>query len=327
LEEDYKEQLENREKNTRKKVLNHFAKDVVQHLKYRRVKISDGLTKYQSILKRLVQAELADVEFKQDCFELENKEFCLSWKNAEKKQSHIFSVKESLGKEIIDKVKHRSLMDRVSLQFHHNAQELPKEVYLDKFIGMRGYLQLNLLEIKSEKRRIEYLLANAYSDGNKSLPDDFGEKLLLIPAQKVELNTSFHPDLTKLNQLQSEGVKKHLAQVDEDNEKWFDQEENKLENWKEDQINDLKTSLDDLETEIALNKKELRKLSRLKEKIDFRKKIKSLEGKRDNKMIEFYEKKKEMSDKTEALLDYAEKSLELTHEIKTIFTIRWELLS
>jgi ERCC4-related helicase len=324
LEEDFKQELEIREKNTCQKLLNHFAKDVVQHLKSRRSEIDKGLTEYQSMLKRLVQAELVNVEFDKDCFEWENQEFCLDWKNAEKRQSNIFSVKESLGKEIINKVKQRELDGNVFLQFHHYDQELPKAACLEKFIGFKGYLQLNLLEIKTKKRRIEYLFANVYSDSNESLSENFGEELLLIPAKKESLEILFSPNIKKFEQLRKEQIKKYLVKVEEDNEKWFKQEEKKVENWREDQISYFQTSLDDLDKEIRLRKKKLRKL---KENKELRKKIRKLEKERDQKMMEFYQQKKEIDNKADDFLDDAEEGLELTHNITTIFTIRWELLA
>jgi ERCC4-related helicase len=328
LEEDFKPELEKREKNTGKKLLDHFAKDVVQHLKGRRSDIDRGLNEYQSMLKRLVQAELVDVKFDQDCFEWENQEFCLDWKNAEKRQSNIFSVKESLGKKIVDKAKKIQLRDNVFLQFHHDEyQERPKAVYLEKFIGFKGYLQLNFLEIKTKKRCVEYLLVNVYSDNNESLPENFGEELLLIPAKLGDKNTYFSPDVTKLEQLKEEKTKKYLAEVEEDHEKWFEKEEIKLDNWREDQISDLQTSLNDLNNEIRLRKKELRKLSNSKEKIELRKEIRKLEKQRDTKSMEINEKTKEIDNKADQLLDEAVESLELTHNIKTIFTICWELLA
>ncbi len=333
LEEEFKQTLETREKNTGKKLLNHFAKDVVQHLKARRSEIDNGLTKYQSMLKGLVQAELLNVKFDKDCFEWENQEFCLDWKNAEKRQTNIFSIKESLGKELVDEAKKRELIDNVFLQFHHNDQELPKAACLEQFIGFKGYLQLNLLEIKSKKRRVEYLFANVYSDNNEELPENFGEELfliparVLIPAREVDLNTSFSPDIKKLEKLQEEKTNKYLAKVEEDNEKWFDQEEIKLENWRKDQISDLQTSLEDLNNNIRSKRKELRKLSNSKEKIELRKEIRKLEKQRDSKSMEVNEKTKEIDNKTDNLLDDAEENLELSHKITTIFTIRWELLA
>lgn len=212
----------------------------------------------------------------------------------------------------------------VFLQFHHHEyQEQPKTVCLERFIGFKGYLQLNLLEIESNKRRVEYLLVNVYSDNNESLPENFGEELLLIPARQVDLNTSFTPDVIKLEQLKEEKTKKYLAEVEKDNEKWSEQEDIKLENWREDQIRDFQTSLDDLDQEIRLKKKELRNS---KEKIELRKEIRKLEKERDNKLMEFYEKKKQIDNTADQLLDEAVESLELTHNITTIFTIRWELL-
>ena len=124
--------------------------------------------------------------------------------------------------------------------------------------------------------------------------------------------------------MQKEKIKKSLAEVEEDNEKWFEQEESKLENWREDQISYFQTNLDDLDKEIRLRKKELRKL---KENKELRKEIRKLEKERDNKMMEFYKKKKEIDNKADDLLDDAEESLELSHNITTIFTIRWELLA
>jgi len=274
LEEDFKQQLEISEKNTAKKLLDNLANNVSSQLV-----ISDGLMKYQRMLKRLAQAE-------------------------------------SIHK--------RKLNDNVSLHFHHNEyKELPKAACLEKYIGFKGYLQLNLLEIKTKKRRVQYLLVNVYSDSNESLSENFGEELLLIPAKKESLDITFSPNIKKFEQLREEQIKKYLVKVKEDNEKWFKQEEKKVENWREDQISYFQTSLDDLDQEIRLKKKELRKL---KEKIELRKKIRKLEKERDNKMMEFYEKKKEIDNKADDLLDDAEESLELTHNITTIFTIRWELL-
>lgn len=230
-------------------------------------------------------------------------------------QAESINIKESLVK------------DNVFLQFHHEYQELPKAVYLEKYIGLKGYLQLNLLEIKSNKRRVEYLLVNVYSDNNESLPKNFGEELLLIPAIKVDLNTSFSPDTIKLEQLKKEKTKQYLAKVEEDNEKWIEQEESKLENWRRDQISDLQTSLDDLNKQIPLRRKELRKLSSSKEKMELRKEIRKLEKERDSYFNKINERTKKIDDQADKNLDEAVESLELTHNIKTIFTIRWELLT
>ncbi len=284
LEQDFKQQLE-----ATKKLLDNFT-----NKKSHQLMISDGLIKYQKMLKRLAQAES-------------------------------INIKNSLYKEEIEKIKKRQLRDNVFLQFHHNEYpELPKEVNLDKYIRFKGYLQLNLLKIKTNKRRVEYLLVNVYSDNNESLPENFGEELLLIPAKLGDKNASFYPDVIQLEQLKQEKTKKYLAKVEEDNEKWFNQEEIKLENWREDQISYFQTNLEDLDKEIRLKKKELRNS---KAKIELRTEIRKLEKARDNKMMEFYKNKKQIDNKADQLLDETVQSLELTHKIRTIFTIRWELLA
>lgn len=290
LEQDIKQELEATEKNTAKNLLDNFAHNV--NLSSRL--INNDLIKYQKMLKRLTQAES-------------------------------INIKDSLSKEEIEQIKKTQLIDNVFLQFHHHEyQELPKEINLEKYIGFKGYLQLNLLEIKTKKRRIEYLLVNVYSDNNESLAEHFGEELLLIPAKLGDKNADIYPDDTKLEQLKQEKTKECLAKIEEDNKKWFQQEENKLENWRDDQISYFKTSLDDLDQEIRLKKKQFRNLNQT---IELKKEIRKLEKERDNKLMEFYEKKKQIDNTADQLLDKAVESLELTHNIKTIFTIRWELLA
>ncbi len=81
-----------------------------------------------------------------------------------------------------------------------------------------------------------------------------------------------------------------------------------------------------LEKEIREAKKLARSLSTLDEKTKEQRRIKKMEKDRDDKMLEFFNTRKQVDEKMEELLDTIEAKLNLNPSQEPIFMIRWELV-
>lgn len=64
----------------------------------------------------------------------------------------------------------------------------------------------------------------------------------------------------------------------------------------------------------------------LEEKTTAQRQVKKLEKEHDKKMMEFFETRKQVDEKSDELLEEIEAKLKLSHTADEVFTIRWNLI-
>ena len=116
-------------------------------------------------------------------------------------------------------------------------------------------------------------------------------------------------------------------QVNRQNEKWLDEESEKLDAYADDLEKAAEAEIKELEGEIKDAKKALRTATELsmKEKLAEKRKIKNMEEERDNKRLAIFQRRKEIRQEVDDMLDEIADSLDNEAELTHLFTIRWSI--
>ncbi len=192
-------------------------------------------------------------------------------------------------------------------------------------IGQSGELVLEKIILKTANQTIEHLLLAACTTTGETLHPDTIDRLLELSVQKTK------PD-AKLNQT---GLLDSQLQVLEtncvnaaakDNERYYDDETEKLDRWAEDRRIALDIRIKQLDQEIKEARKASRQLPTLKEKMEAKKTLKQRERERDNLMLDYHEEKKKIEAEEDRLLADIEAALEMSQHREHLFAIRWQLV-
>lgn len=316
--------LEVREEAARQTLLNNFDRDVVAALKTRRDESKDFLKDYEQVLLDLAKAELPQADFQRNHFNYEGKRYDLSWVLAQENNSEFFRLQASehyLAWDLVKQAKERELafshlqFNYSDLQGHYSA--------LKPLIGQSGNLQAVKLSFAFANTQESYVLVVAQTDAGEVLSQENAEHLLCIPAQVIDSNISIDEDVLSATLL--EAINQKEEQTEQQLEAYFEQENEKLERWAEDRRKALMQTVDELDTEIKAYKKDARQLASTAEKIAAKKELRKLERKRDDALSEYHEAKKSIEQEEDKLLDEVSEKLELTKNVKALFSIRWTL--
>ena len=162
----------------------------------------------------------------------------------------------------------------------------------------------------------------------------FWSRLLILPNEiKVRkkyfciinayFESSFNFDLYSPN---NSLIKNYLEKINKDNEIFFLEEQEKIDNWSEDKRNAINLEIKNLDKEIKIFRQLARNKKTLLEKTKAQKDIKKLEKKRDGKMLSYFETVKEVEKKSDILLKDTENKLKSNHIIDELFTLYWHLI-
>lgn len=326
LQQDMAAALGVKEEAARLSLLNHFDRDVVSALKTRRDESNDFLHEYEQVLLDLAKAELPDAEIGRNHFRHAGKRFDLSWTNVQANDSEFFRLQASehyLAWDLVRKAKQRALAPAKLIFDESQLQGQYADLLLWK--GQSGTLQVVNLTFayNKDKTREQHLLILAQSHAGDRLPEKTAEHLLRVPA--IEQLLSKAVDSDQFEDWREEMLEEKQQQTEQQLDEYLEQESEKLERWADDQRSALMSKVDELSEEIKAFKKETRSLPSTKEKIAAKKQLRKLERQRDDALTEYHQAKKSIEQQEDELLDDVSARLELTSELKVLFTIEWEL--
>ena len=170
----------------------------------------------------------------------------------------------------------------------------------------------------------EYLIFTASTDKGKILSKDQCEKLFDIAGKQIS-----NGELNNVEAIESEyeTIKKSIVHdLTEKNTFYFDEEMNKLGKWGDDKKTTLRQTLKDLDDKIKILKKEVRLTGSLQDKLKAQKEIRSLDAKRDQAWKEYEDKKKEIDNQVDKLIDRIQAKMEQKVETEKLFAIRWRVV-
>lgn len=315
------ESLAAAEQDTRRAVLENLDADVVAKLRTRQGSVRTQLTDYQGHLLCLARAQLQDAEVNEDHLVYRGIRFDVDWRHVIDRDSQFLRISEGLGKRLIEQAKSCDLPPTF-LVFDYSGLGMEYSD-LRRYLGESGHLAVDLLTIESAET-VQYLMLAAYTESGQQLPKDTCHRLLKTPSQ--EAPSSSCADEAQLKAALDASADSHLSDAAKRNEEFFEEESDKLDRWAQDQREAMDLELKRLDSEIRAAKKALRGLPSLAEKAQAKRSIKTMEARRDERMLDFHQIRKQIAEREDELLDEVERKLALSHHRKRLFTIQWKLV-
>ncbi|MBL4761344.1 MAG: DEAD/DEAH box helicase family protein [Gammaproteobacteria bacterium] len=326
LQEDMKEALEVREASARESLMVNFDRDVVATLKNTRDSSHDFLQEYERVLLDLAKAELPEAKIETNHFFYQNRRYDLSWHLAEKCGSEFFRLQATehfLAWDLVKRAKNYPLTS-TRLEFHY-SQLVGEYAALKELTGQSGDIAVFDLSFTYNlgRTKTSQLFVIAKTDSGVFLSEENAAHLLCIPAQEAALDKPIGEQ--ELSAEMDTVVDKQKLLKEDELDDYLEQESTKLDRWAEDRRKALMEAVDELDEQIRQFKKDARQLASTKEKIEAKKGLRKLERKRDDELSEYHSAKKDIELEEDKLLDDVSEKLELTCNLRPLFSARWTL--
>jgi superfamily II DNA/RNA helicase len=325
LQEQLKEQLEVKVNETRRSLLENFDADVVDRLNTRRNRVTAQLSHYQKKLLLLARmAFAADGSFTatENGFNVGETLYSLDWHHAVQHDHNLFRMSEGLGLELLERYK-ADRLESTHLAFVYQREDT-QWADVKNLVSKKGMLRVTKVGIGSSEEKRERLILAAITDSGEVVHPETVERILQLPiseqGKSQALDSRVGLDSDTSHQLQM-----FISEVEQDNERYYAEEVEKLERWAEDKRIALDIRIKQLDLEIKQARKASRQLGTLHEKMAAKRALKSLERERDQVMLNYHEEKKLIEQEEDRLLDEIEARLATDTTISVLFEASWSI--
>ncbi len=238
---------------------------------------------------------------------------------AEKVLEHarVYRLTHPLGEYVLDQGRNTATPQAL-LRFEYRSAK-PRISVVEQLAGKGGWLQLNLLELDSFQRE-EHLVFTGCTDDDKVLDQETCEKLFQLTATVAPI------DLPAPNTLQGNARRQldaALSRALEQNDKFFQQERDKLDAWAEDRIFAAEQALEDTKLKLKTLKRQARLATSMDEARRLQDETRKVEGDQRRQRQDIFAVEDEIEARRDALIDALEKRLHRASHIRHLFTIRW----
>lgn len=240
---------------------------------------------------------------------------------AEKVLEHarVYRLTHPLGEYVLDQGRNATTPQAL-LRFEYRSAK-PRISVVEQLAGKGGWLQLNLLELDSFQRE-EHLVFTGCTDDDQVLDQETCEKLFQLTATVVPI------DMPVPNTLQGNARRQldaALSRALEQNDKFFQQERDKLDAWAEDRIFAAEQALEDTKLKLKALKRQARLATSMDEARRLQDETRKVEGDQRRQRQDIFAVEDEIEARRDALIDALEKRLHRASHTRHLFTIRWEV--
>ena len=345
--------------NARKSLLENFDEEVQERLRLRNLDARASLGKLERLLMRFTRATLGE----QADFDEDDTGFILhavpSGVPAEvagiiptgryelprrSEEAHVYRLAHPLAQSLIQLAQAQRLHPS-KLLFHYDDYGSKVSV-IENMRGQSGVLRVEKLRVQSLGATEEHILMAAMdADGNIHDPA-VTEKLLNIPAETITLprlqaamatNAADVSDSLDFGaaavsvpvKLQSEldrQCRQVLTDLETRNLSFFAQETEKLDAWADDLKVGLERELKELDRRIKEVRAHSKGVATLAEKLAVQKEQRDLEGLRDRKRRELFDRQDEIQGRRDRLIEALESQLQQQIQTTRLFAVEWAVL-
>ena len=215
-----------------------------------------------------------------------------------------------------------STEEQLTFDYSHSGKNV---AMVKSLLGKSGYIRVSKMAVTALDTT-EYLIYSICTDDGKPLSEEYAEKLLQIPAtdaEPIQISDKTHHTLKN----SAEGRKKQILDtLSKENNDYYDQEMDKLDQWADDLKNDLMRELEFLEREIRALRREAREAMILEKKLELGRQQKEKEDLRKKKRARLFDEQDEISNKKDQILDELQQRLHNNVEETELFTIGWKVV-
>lgn len=350
--------------NARKALLENFDEDVQERLRLRNMDARASLGKLERLLMRFTRAALngyASFDGDDTGFLLtalpngvhEGIPNSIPLGRYElprrSEEAHIYRMAHPLAQALIDQAQ-RALLSPSRLVLDYEAYGAKVSV-VEGLRGKTGVLMVQHLQIESLGVTEEHLLAAATDASGTSYDQDITDRLLSMPGHANPLpcvddapvRQSLSDDLAPAQQnpldfaaanmpipsaLQKQ-IDQQKARVITDlelrNLSFFSQETEKLDAWADDLKEGLEREIKELDRQIKETRTKSKGAATLADKLQAQKEQRNLEGLRDKKRRELFNRQDEIQEQRDQLIEELEGQLCQKVSHRTLFAVEWEV--
>ncbi len=238
-------------------------------------------------------------------------------------EAHLYRVNHPLALWVTGQAKGRTL-NGARLVFDYDGHGTRIST-LEQYRGKAGWLALKLVSVAALGNQEQHLLVAASTSDGTVLAEEDPENLLRLPATTLPaglFNDTDDPALLADVEVRKATL---LREINRRNLGYFEQEVQKLDAW----ADDLKLGLEQEIKEIDREIKEVRRTAAisptLDEKLAHQKRQRELEERRSKLRRELFARQDEVESQRNELIGQLEAQLEQRVDVRTLFTIEWEL--
>lgn len=310
----------------RSALLENFDESVKEKLRDNLVQSRKNLDRFEKRLWMLTKHALRqDAVFDEERFSFTlrtNGNVYTLLKEGENEVNRPYRIGCPLAKEVLAQYLD-PLQESACVEFDYTQTE-GRTKLLEDLVGQGGVMQVEKVSIDSFEQEDHLIVACQTEEGDWVYPE-IAEKMLMLPAHMLSPAHIEESIGVCLSDRVEEMNQEILSSSSDRNNRFFDEEMEKLDSWADDMKLALEREISDLDQEIRLRKSEAKKISRLEEKVKAQRAIKDLERKRVEKRRNLYITQDEIDEKKEALLNKIEKMLKQKVERTCLFMIKWKL--
>ena len=329
LQEELQAQIDDQMLDARKRLLETVDERVIDRLKTRKDEIRNQLSDFEKQLLYVARAELPDARFHANDerrFDYRGDTYTTEWPLADEKGWKFFRLMEgTLATEVVKKAKERQFDAASCLRFDLSEYRGGRLADVEHLRGKGGWARASKLHIKTPAVTREHIVVAAIDDeGNTVHPETF-ERLFRVPAQNEPPQGTAHD--TELQSREAARRKELIDEAEQQNAEWLDVESENLDHYAEDLERAFEMEIKAAETAIKEAKKAMRGSTLpMADKVAEKRRITTLEAKRDKMKSEFFDRRAKIREEVESMLDKVQESLKLEPSSTELFTIRWEVL-
>lgn len=322
---------------TRQLLIEHFDEDIHDLLRIQLDRARERLDYVGRLFWSLTQFVLAD----QAIFDTESPRFVLhqppqrsipggryrlvrnTSSTPAQAAEHIYRLTHRLGEHVLAAGK---AADTPPAELHFDITHHPTKLSVVEAIkGQCGWLALDLLTIETLQRE-EHLIFTALTDAGAPLDQETCEKLFLCQAADppAPLQRSAPPaELDSNAQRHSEAT---ISRIVEANNRFFQDEREKLEKWAEDKILAAEQALQDTKAKLRALKRESRQATSTDEQHKLQVRIREVERAQRRQRQAIFDVEDEIIEKRDGLIAALEQRIQQRTERQRLFTVRWNIV-
>jgi len=328
LQTELQTQIDGQVLDVRKRLLENLDEQVIRQLKTRNGEIQRNLSHFDRSLLAVARVELPQARFHDDDerrFDFEGDTYTTEWPLADREGWKFFRLVDgTLALDIVNRAKGRRYDAARHLRFNYGAY---RGVMGDvqQLRGSKGWLRVSKLRITTPALTREHLVFSVLPD-NKAQDIHFEtmERLMAVPAE--DAGEAADAPLSELDRAETARQKDLLDAAELENAEWLDTENDKLDAYADDLEKAFEMEVKSLEADIKAAKKALRGSDLpMAEKLAEKRRIGTLEARRDKMKAEFFDRRADIRKDVETMLDRIQESLKMQPTLTHLFTIRWEV--
>ena len=234
----------------------------------------------------------------------------------------LYRLSHLLGEHVIENAK---ALSTPCVEVSFDITNHPTKIsMIEELKGTAGWMTMDSLVIDAFERE-EYALLSGFREDGTSLDQEILEKLFLCNGEVAENS----PAATPPEQLAEEANQHRKATINhsfETNNKFMNEERERLDNWAEDQEQSAEKEMKDTKAQLKETTRQSRQATTTEDQINFQTKIRDLEQRQRKQRQRIFEVEDEIKEKRNLLISALEKRMIQKTSTENLFVIKWRVV-